>query len=266
MSARWTAAVAAIVIVLFVGAYVWERSKAAPLLVVNPSSQNAHDAHDGHDVRDAHDALTGGGKAALTLSDGHQVVLDSAAQDTVLTEGGDILANARGRLVYNTGSSPGTEIVYNTLSTLRGSQYQLGLPDGTKVWLNSNSSIRFPTGFDGASRKVTITGEVYFEVANDESHPFLVRVQVPAKDKDENDSLTNVEATGTSSFNIDVNYEAACVITTPLAGPVRVSVNGNQRLVHPGEQSTVKFVGKGIEVNKHADTTRAPAWKNSSDR
>ncbi|MBP1651694.1 MAG: anti-FecI sigma factor, FecR, partial [Bacteroidetes bacterium] len=134
----------------------------------------------------------GSNKAMLTLADGTQIPLDSAANGALAQQGNTQIKNSNGNLSYQ--ANGGNEVMYNTVTTPHGGQYQLTLADGSKVWLNAASSIRFPTAFVGKERQVSITGEAYFEIAQQPSHPFSV--QVKAADKD-----MTVKVLGTS-FNI----------------------------------------------------------------
>ncbi|MDX1956586.1 MAG: FecR family protein, partial [Chitinophagaceae bacterium] len=124
------------------------------------------------------DVLPGGDGAVLTLADGKQIVLDAHATGQVAREGNTVLLGSAGELRY---AGTTTETLYNTLTTRKGQQYTLALSDGTKVWLNAGSSIRYPVGFTGDTRVVEITGEAYFEVASQPlaqsgKKPFIVKV------------------------------------------------------------------------------------------
>jgi transmembrane sensor len=114
--------------------------------------------------------------AVLRLANGQELVLDSAANGRVATQGAVAVVKMNGQLSY-TNSTTAKEVLYNTLFTPRGRQYQLVLPDGTHVWLNAASSIRFPTAFSGSRREVEITGEAYLEVVHDARRPFRVKVE-----------------------------------------------------------------------------------------
>ena len=124
------------------------------------------------------DVQPGGDKAILTLANGSQIVLDSAANGIVAQQGNtEVMKLANGQLVYKGAGDQSNEVLYNTMVTPRGGQYRLILPDGSRVWLNAVSSIRFPTAFIGKERTVEITGEAYFEIAKDPSRPFRVLVR-----------------------------------------------------------------------------------------
>ena len=121
------------------------------------------------------DAAPGRNAAILTLAGGKRLVLDSAANGIIGTQGNTTMTNDNGQLTYTALHEKPGALVYNTLRTARGNQYQLALPDGTKVWLNAASSITYPTAFTGDQRKVTISGEAYFEVVANKSLPFIVQ-------------------------------------------------------------------------------------------
>jgi transmembrane sensor len=195
------------------------------------------------------DITPGSNRAMLTLGNGQKIVLDSTAQDTVLTEGAAIVANAGGRLAYNAGSGPDAAIIYNTLTTPRGGQYQLTLPDGTRVWLNAASTLTYPTAFTGKERTVRLTGEGYFEVAHDGLHPFTVTTRG-----------TMIQVLGTH-FNINAYEDEAAIETTLLEGLVMVHQKDHARQIHPGQQAAVMAGDSNIQVNK-VDTEAVMAWKN----
>src|SRR5690349_6294941 len=116
------------------------------------------------------DAEPGGEKAILTLSDGSTIVLDNANSGQIAQQGHTrVIKLANGEIQYKSANSNRKDntVVFNTMSTPRGGQYQLLLPDGSKVWLNSESSITYPVVFAEKERKVKISGEAYFEVAKD---------------------------------------------------------------------------------------------------
>ncbi len=191
----------------------------------------------------------GGNKATLTLADGSTIILDSIHRGT-LTKQGDvnIIKVNTATLAYNAGNENSDEVVYNTLSTPNGGQYQLILPDGSKVWLNASSSIRFPTIFKGKVRDVTVTGEVYFEVAKNAAMPF----KVSAKDM-------IVEVLGTH-FDVMAYDDESSMNTTLLEGSVKISKGGLKKMLLPGQQS---IVNTGGDMNiKDADIEEVMAWKN----
>ena len=198
------------------------------------------------------DIPPGGNRAILTLSNGQQINLNTAKNGKLALQGiVSINKSASGNLIYqanleqagNTG-----EVQYNTMSTPIGGQYLLVLQDGTKVWLNAASSIKFPTAFTGQERKVEVTGEAYFEVAHNAAKPFRVI-----------SSKQIVEVLGTH-FNINAYADEAGIRTTLLEGSVKVSTGLDNIVIKPGEQSV--FQDGFLGVTKHADIDEAVAWKN----
>ncbi|SFE40764.1 FecR family protein [Chitinophaga sp. CF118] len=195
------------------------------------------------------DIAPGGNKAILTLADGSVVTLDSA-QHTLPTQGAALVRNgANGELLYQAQGGV-AENVFNTLSTPRGGQYQLTLSDGSKVWLNASSSIRFPAAFTGNKREVTITGEVYFEVALKADAPFRVIIA----------GGNAVEVLGTS-FNINAYGEEVKLKTTLLTGAVKVIHENNSQLLKPGQQAQLNKQEQ-LQVINGADLDAVMAWKN----
>jgi len=207
----------------------------------------------------SNDIAPGGNKAMLTLADGSKINLDSA-NNGALTQQGNIRVTKLqdGKLVYNQdGSFPSTteEVAYNTVSTPRGGQYQLTLADGSQVWLNAASSIRFPTSFTGKERKVEITGEAYFEVAKNAAMPFKVSIAGGRQE---------VEVLGTH-FNINAFDDEQVIRTTLLEGSVKVSTPSPLERVgvrlRPGQQATLNANAR-INIVNAVDTDEVIAWKN----
>ena len=157
----------------------------------------------------------GTSKAILMLSDGSEVALDSAGDVHVATQGNAKVINQNGRLsYYNKGAEE--KLVFNKILTPRGGQYQLTLEDGSKVWLNAASSLRFPTVFSGSVRNVELTGEAYFEIAKDAARPFFVTA-----------NNTAVKVLGTSFNVMAYDDEPEGTQTTLVSGRVAVSAFGN---------------------------------------
>lgn len=209
------------------------------------------------------DIAPGGNKAVLTLADGSAVILDSTSNGMISKQGNMVVQKLdNGLLAYTVNGRQLTEndaLFYNTVSTPRGGQYQITLADGTKVWLNAASSLRFPVRFTGTERKVEVTGEVYFEVAKNTSMPFKVKVK-----------NSEVEVMGTH-FNVNAYDNEDLIRTTLLEGAVKVSVPGTaSKVLSPGQQSGVSN-GGAISIVDRADTEAAIAWMkghfqfNSSD-
>lgn len=201
------------------------------------------------------DILPGGNKAILQLADGSTIILDSSNNGNIANQGETKIIKIDGQLAYNADGSS-KEVLYNTISTPRGGQYQLILADGSKVWLNAASSLHFPTSFTGKERKVTLTGEGYFEVAKNAEMPF--KVDVAGKG--------TVEVLGTH-FNINAYENEPAINTTLLEGAVKFSTNSpaKKEEVHliPGQQAQFKYDGQ-ITVIKKADLESVMAWKNGN--
>ncbi len=199
----------------------------------------------------ASDVAPGGNKAVLTLASGAQIILDSAHNGTLAQQGNATVSKTdSGKLSYNILNERPTAVLYNTLTTPRGGQYQLTLPVGTNVGLNAASSIRYPTAFAGKERQVEVTGEVYFEVVKNASKPFKVKVGDGAE----------VEVLGTS-FDVNAYPDEALVKTTLLEGSVKVSANGSGVTLKAGQQAKIAENGK-LSVTSDVDTEEAVAWKN----
>ena len=198
------------------------------------------------------EVLPGGNKAFLTLSNGTNILLDSATNGLIAQQGNiNVMKLSNGQLLYKTSDDLklSNEVSYNTMRTPRGGQYQLTLPDSTQVWLNSASSIHFPTSFKGIDRKVEITGEVYFEVTKNAAKPFTVNV-----------NGMNVKVLGTH-FNINAYNDDEVIKTTLLEGSVVVTKGNATILLQPGNQAQLNNYGE-IKLLKNANVEEAIAWKN----
>lgn len=195
------------------------------------------------------DVLPGTNKAVLHLADGSVVTLDSAGNQ-VIRQGGTTINQQNGQLRYNANDANAAAVSFNTLATPRGGQYSVTLPDGSKVWLNSASSLRFPTAFIGLERKVELTGEAYFEVAKNAKQPFKVTLE----DK------TTIEVLGTH-FNVNAYKDEPAISTTLLEGAVRLT-NGKARItIKPGERAQLQEGGTKFVIDR-PDVDRVVAWKN----
>lgn len=194
-------------------------------------------------------------KAVLTLADGTTILLDSNG-NTALSNQGNVQLNMNdGQLTYQGKTD---EVQLNTMSTPRGGQYKLLLADGTKVWLNAQSSLTYPVAFVGNERKVTLTGEAYFEVAKNKQMPFRVYV--------ENKGLTEVLGT---QFNISAYPNDNKSYTTLIEGVVKImplnkSVPelASAKLLSPGQQAVATVNNNTIQINKDIDLNEILAWKN----
>ncbi|WP_341843119.1 FecR domain-containing protein [Chitinophaga caseinilytica] len=190
----------------------------------------------------------GGNKATLTLGDGSIITLDDADAGALSQQGNTKIVKLQGgRIVYDPQADGGAP-VFNTISTPKGGQYQVQLPDGTVVWMNAASSLRFPSAFTGNERLVELTGEGYFEVAADVEKPFKVAV------KD-----VRVEVLGTK-FNINAYPEESQARAALLEGSVRVRRKDDAVKLAPGQEARIGQEGK-IAVSP-ADLEQVLAWKN----
>jgi transmembrane sensor len=191
----------------------------------------------------------GGNKAILTLADGKQIILDNAANGDLTSEANvKVIKLSDGQISYQTTGNT-NEITYNTIVTPNGGQYQLILSDGSKVWLNAASSLRFPASFAGTQRSVELSGEGYFEIAPDRKKPFQVLV-----------NGNKVEVLGTH-FNINAYNDEPSMTTTLLEGKIKLNSQGSISIMKPGEQAKIELHGK-IQLIENADVEEAIAWKN----
>jgi len=200
----------------------------------------------------------GGNRGILTLSNGKQIVLsDISAKDTIAKEGQEnevtIKMSADGVITYvvnpNAVEEKNGEDAFNTLSTPIGGQYNIVLADGTKVFLNAVSSIKYPTQFNGDQRIVELEGEAYFEVAKNKNQPFIVKSADQA-----------IKVLGTH-FNVHAYDNEPIIKTTLLEGSVAVTYQNQKTILKPGQQSNVTANSNKITV-REVDTEAAIAWKN----
>ncbi len=200
-------------------------------------------------VKVVKDLAPGSKRATLTLSDGRTIVLDTAfAGQLAFIDGVRISKTAEGQLIYENNAEGMGTVQTNTVDIPRGGEYQLFLPDGTKVWLNASTIITYPTRFTGTQRKVRIKGEAYLEVAKDPRHPFIVET-----------ATENIQVLGTH-FNINT-YNADRTVTTLEEGSVKVSsLRGTKQsvILKPGQQS----INTNTLKVEPADLESALAWKN----
>ncbi len=191
----------------------------------------------------------GSDKAVLTLSDGRTIILDSTGAGVLANDGDiSITKTKQGAVVYE-GTASATQ--YNILSTPRGGQFNLTLEDGTVVWLNAESSIKFPAGFAAAERNVDLRGEAYFAVAKNPAKPF--RVNIITADGD----AGTVEVLGTQ-FSVNGYRDEGVAKATLLEGSVRITMGEVSKVIKPGEQA---LINNGIKVVA-ADVGEETAWKN----
>jgi transmembrane sensor len=205
-----------------------------------------------------------GNRATLTLGNGSVVDLNAVKEGPVIGDDKVNIDKQKAQLVYKSlstvagktlgGTAPGErkaipEMVYNTLTTPRGGMYSVILSDGTKVWLNASSSLRYPTTFTGRIREVSLRGEAYFEVAKNPSQPFQVAV---------NEMEVNVLGT---HFNVMAYDNESAIATTLLEGAVKVTSMSKSIALAPGQQSLLMRDSKDMRVRK-VDVEETVAWKN----
>ncbi|TZF82117.1 DUF4974 domain-containing protein [Pedobacter sp. BS3] len=234
----WRVAVAAMLIIAlsFAGYFIINH---------NPQQQFAK-------TKSTNDVAPGGNKAILILANGRKINLSDGPDNELVNQNGiKIYKKAGGQLVYDLTSSakePQNLHGYNTIQTPAGGQYQVNLSDGTRVWLNAESSIHFPIAFTGKERKVSITGEAYFEVAHNASKPF----KVVSRDQE-------IKVLGTQ-FNVMAYNNEATVKTTLLKGSVAIKNAANSIVLKPGEQAETTL--SAIRLVNDPDIDNAIAWKN----
>lgn len=238
---KWVAAVAA-VLVLFGSVIYAVYQQRFP----GKRQQALADAH-------VQRIVPGGNKAVLTLADGATIVLDSAANGILARQGGTAIQKTRDGILSYTAGAGGRNrapAAMNMIRTPRGGQYQISLPDGTRVWLNAESSLKFPTSFAGSERRVELSGEAYFEVARNEAMPFLV-----------NSGRQTVRVLGTR-FNINAYHNERVIKTTLLEGSVEVTGtrSGKRHILTPGQLATTG--GTGEITVEEGYPEQAIAWKN----
>lgn len=225
LKTTWFRYAAAVILILCSAAYFWlSNKKTEPSLASAEAGRTLLNT----------DIAPGRDRAVLTLANGRQIILDSA-QGNIVRQGSLTVVNSTGKLDYE---GIGTAVEFHTLTTPKGGQYQLVLPDGSKVWLNAASSITYPTVFVGKDRTVSITGEAYFEVANDKSKVFHVRTP-----KEE------ITVLGTN-FNINAYSNEETSKTSLLEGAIKI---GNT-ILKPGQ---AYMNGKVVTTNIEQDI----AWK-----
>jgi ferric-dicitrate binding protein FerR (iron transport regulator) len=232
-------AAALIVIILGAGTWlIWNNNRKAPVGNQNVSVYK-------------NDVAPGGDKATLTLANGFTIILDTASKGKIVEEGNaKILKTENGQLAYAIDPSllsHEKQELFNTITTPRGGQYQLLLGDGTRVWLNAASSLRYPVYFTGRDREVELTGEAYFEVAKNPKLPFRVKVNGVA-----------VEVLGTH-FNIMAYSDEREIATTLLEGSVRITKGKDNSLLKPGQQSLVDQ--NGIKIVENVNVDEVMSWQ-----
>jgi transmembrane sensor len=232
---RWNWAAAAIFLLL--------AATTATLYLINKKTAAPSPAAP---IAAKHDILPGHNGAVLTLSNGKQIVLDSAGNGTLATDSHIKVIKKDGQLSYEGKTA---EVLYNTVSTPKGRQWQLTLGDGTKVWLNAASSIHYPINFTGNQRIIEITGEAYLEVSPNAGAPFIVKT--PTQE---------IQVLGTH-FNINAYADEPILRTTLLEGSIKITAAGKTTLLHPGEQMASNTAVGDLATTK-PDVSNVIAWIN----
>lgn len=190
-------------------------------------------------------------KAVLILANGDQITLDSTQKGLITKVGNtNVVQLSNGRLVYQQDSNSDkiAKPIFNEVITPRGGVYELILPDGSLAYLNTASSIRFPTSFVGNDREVEISGEVYFEITPDKKKPFKVRV-----------GEITIQVLGTH-FDVMAYPDAKVIRTTLLEGSVRVNANGTSKVIKPGE--AIDYSNNQLKVIEDPNIEKIMAWRN----
>lgn len=187
--------------------------------------------------------------AKLTLADGSVLIVDSLSSGQLVQQGSTTVYNKDGKLVYQKQGKQKDEVLYNTLTTANGQTYATVLSDGSKVWLNSQSSIKYPVSFIGRIRQVEITGEAYFEVAHDANKPFHVLAEG-----------MEIQVVGTH-FNVNGYRDEAILKTTLLEGKVKISKGNYSTVLTEGQQAQLNKQTQTIEKLNNVDVDEAVAWR-----
>jgi transmembrane sensor len=230
---RYAAAAALVILVSVSGIIGWQHRYPSPGKKITATHLPAADKAPANQ------------KAMLTLADGSTITLDDAANGALGKQGGArIIKKEKGQLAYQADNAAG-EVVYNTLTVPRGGQYQLVLPDGTKVWLNSATSLRYPTAFRGAERKVILQGQAFFDIATNAAQPFKVQA-----------NEMEVVALGTR-FDMMAYADEPTINATLIDGKIKVQ----DKILRPGQQAVLALSGHQLTV-RDADVNKIMAWKN----
>lgn len=236
--------------------YPWISAAAAVLLIVGIAlfyfNSPKPEQHHLQAKAASKEAVPGRTAATLILAGGQHIELLNVSDGKIADQSGvEIFKAAENKLVYKASNTSLKSTQINTVLTTNGEQYSVDLPDGTKVWLNAASSLKFPTTFASfANRTVELTGEAYFEVAKDKHHPFIVKT-----DKQE------IKVLGTH-FNVSSYADEKLTKTTLLEGSVKVVSRENassMATLKPGQQAELSV--KTLKV-KEVDLSESMAWKN----
>jgi transmembrane sensor len=231
----WFRAAAVIILFLSAGTYYFFSTKNESVQTANQQLAKLTPGHN---------------KATLQLADGRSIILENQPDGVLADQNGVKIVQLDSGLLAYQGGSPG-KIEYNTLITPRGGQYQIVLPDGSKAWLNSASSLYYPTVFSTKSREVTLTGEGYFEIKKGKV-PFIVKTP---------NQVINVLGT---SFNVMAYQDENTIKTTLVEGAIKVGTGNKSIILKPGQQSMVNK-NNALEIAE-ADFEEVLAWKQGKFR
>jgi ferric-dicitrate binding protein FerR (iron transport regulator) len=241
LKTAWFRYAAVALVVTGIGTYLWmnKSNKSETIVKTEPLPVQT-------------DIAPGRDGAILTLADGRKMLLDTLGNGVIAYQHGAELILKNGQLTYAVSGKPAGEIAYNTMSTPKGRQFRVTMPDGTGVWLNSASSIRYPTVFAGNERRVEITGEVYFEVSKNSNLPFKVSA-----------ANTEVVVLGTR-FNVNAYANEPNASTSLLQGAVQVNSGNSSAVLKPGQQARVQTASAGgnIKVLNKVNIQQVINWKN----
>lgn len=237
----WIFKAAVILIAIMAGTYIYYFNQTNPAHVLTTSAKTNKKT-----------IVPGGNNAVLLLADGSQIILNTTSDGQLTNQSGvEVIKTKSGELLYRfAGNATAKAATINTVSTPRGGQYHLILVDGTEVWLNASSSVKFPTAFVGNERKVEVTGEVYFEVAKNKAKPFIVHT-----------NQSDIKVLGTH-FNVNTYADEAYERTTLLEGSIEIKRSAKKALLKPGQQAILNAKADDIKVAEIEDTEAVIAWKN----
>jgi len=248
---RMAVAAAVLVLVATGGWLFYFNRPTPPVATTNPESF-------------ANDIPPGKNNAVLMLADGRRINLDSIADGELAKEGSVIIKKSEGKVMYDfsNGTNPSAHspltTAFNTITTARGNQYQLLLPDGSTIWLNAESSVRFPVAFTGRERRVEVTGEVYVEVKHNAAMPFTV----VANGVEVHDIGTEFNVNGYDGSLQTTVVEGSVSVNRQVEIGNRQSSIGKSLTVTPGQQAVVSSGSSPVKLIKDADVDAAIAWKN----
>ena len=230
---RWIAA-AAVVVIFATGATIFYKSSGPSKTKIERPLANTVVIRPGTD------------KAHLQLANGTIIELDTAKNGSIASQGASNIVKNGSTINYTSSNGSALADAFNILATPRAGQFSMTLPDGTKVWLNNASNLKYPVNFLGIQRRVELTGEAYFEVAKVAGRPFIVSIP-----------NANIEVLGTS-FNISCYQDDQFQRTTLVEGKVRINASHENMVLAPGEQAEVS--GGKLEVS-HPDIYGVTAWR-----